>query len=63
MANARGRPLTAAAENGCVSDSPQAWAEFCIAYCKRMDLLLAILQGELDMRGELFRFLQASGKG
>jgi len=51
LANARGRPLTAFAENGCGSDSAQAWAEFCIAYCKRMDLLHAIPARRIECAG------------
>ena len=42
MPNARGRPLPAAAEKRLGTAGPRAWAEFCLGYCKRLGLLLAI---------------------
>ena len=44
----RRRPLPAATENGYRTGGPQAWAEFCIAHCKRLGCFLQSLRWKLD---------------
>jgi hypothetical protein len=41
----------------------QAWAEFCIAYCKRLSLLLAIPAIKIGCSDGALRFMVLSGNG
>jgi len=41
----------------------QAWAEFCIAYCKRLSLLLAIPAIKIGCSDGAVRFMVTSGNG
>jgi len=41
---------------------PQAWAEFCLGYCKRLTLFLAIPAAELGCAAGPRRFLQENGE-
>jgi hypothetical protein len=41
----------------------QAWAEFCIAYCKRLSLLLAIPAIKIGCSDRALRFMESSGNG
>ncbi len=42
---------------------PQAWAEFCIAYCKRLSLLLAIPAIKIGCSDGALGFMESSSNG
>jgi hypothetical protein len=54
--NARGMPLPAATENGYGTGGPQAWAEFCLAYSKRLPPLLAMAAMKIGCYDQRHRF-------
>ena len=56
----RGGPLPAATENRCGTAGPQAWAEFCLAYCKRLGLLLAMPVIKIGCSARADRFKESS---
>jgi hypothetical protein len=51
----------AATENRCGTAGPQAWAEFCLAYCKRLGLLLAMPVTEIGCTARPLRFVESDG--
>ena len=48
-------------ENSCGTAGPQAWAESCSAYCKRMGLLLAMPIAKFGCSGRTRRFIESGG--
>ena len=42
---------------------PQAWAEFCLAYCKRLTLFLAIPVTGIGCAARTGRFIRENGAG
>lgn len=49
----------AATENRGGTAGPQAWAEFCLAYCKRLGLLLAMPVTKLRCSERSLRFMES----
>jgi len=41
---------------------PQAWAEFCLAYCKRLGLLLAMPAMKVGCSARMLRFTESDGE-
>lgn len=53
----------AATENRCGTTGPQAWAEFCLAYCKRLGPLLAMPVTKFGCSWRTLRFIESGGEG
>jgi hypothetical protein len=49
-------------ENRFETAGPQAWAEFCLAYCKRLGPLLAIPAMKVRCSERVLRFMESGGE-